>query len=134
MLAGRVALSSTAVAQPVAAQSKRDRFAATLNGQTKQRGASVQSISVRLFSSTPRRRRRSCVYTMRSAVATAQRQSLVNFDYNNSTCLIQIDDGEVRQCLRGPHLTADCAVPRKRHKRLDATGRGDGGANGIVAG
>ena len=58
---------------------------------------------------------------MRSAVATAQRQSLVNFDYNNSTCLIQIDDGEVRQCLRGPHLTADCAVPRKRHKRLDAT-------------
>ena len=47
--------------------------------------------------------------------------------------VIKIDDGEVRQCLRGPHLTADCAVPRKRHKRLDATGRGNRGANVIVA-
>ena len=40
---------------------------------------------------------------------------------------VYIDDGEVRQCLRGPNPTPDCAVPRKRHQRHDATGRGDRG-------
>ena len=114
----------------MAAQSKRDRFAATLNGQTNaaRRQRPVEQRPIVLFdAATDRRRRRSCVYTMRSA-AESSKHCL-----NNSTCLIQTDNGEVRQCLRGPHLTADCAVPRKRHKRLDATGRGDGGANGIVA-